>query len=163
MTAPAPELRAYDSTRPDLVPADAWGIMPYADGKFAWSKADVARFPRARRRHITVFGDAEIADIADVERGDVRPQDAPDFIRERYRLFPRARPTIYCNRSTLPAVQDACGGLVYYIWLATLDGSKLTFITGGGRLVAVQFEGGPHADFDVSVVLDHGWLRPPPP
>jgi hypothetical protein len=152
-------LHAYDSAHPEHIPAAAAAILPYADGRYRWPLEQVARFPDARRRYITVAGNAAIASVADVEAGDLAPGEAPAFIRARRILFPRTRPTIYCNRSTLPLVQEACAGLDYNVWLATLDGDKPTAITGGGRLVAVQFEGGPDAGYDVSVVYDEHWLR----
>ena len=155
------DLLAYDSARPELIPASAAAILPYADGLFAWPLDQVARFPRAARRYITVEADARIASIGDVESGDMAPEDAPDFIDERRARFPGPRPAIYCNRSTLPAVQSHCGDREYDVWLATLDGSIPASITGGGRLVAVQFEGGGQAPFDVSKVLDPAWLRNP--
>ncbi len=153
-------MKAYDSARPLLIPGTAPAILPYADGRFAWPLAEVARFPRARRRYITVLGNPRIASICDVERFDVRPEHAPAFIRERRILYPGTLPTIYCNRSTLPAVQSACHGLEYRVWLATLDDTIPRSITGGGHLVAVQYRGGPDADFDISEVLDEHWLRP---
>jgi hypothetical protein len=151
---------AYDSTRPGLIPATAAAVLPYADGDFAWSLDSLARFPLARRRFITVFGNAQIASIFDIETGDGTPPQAPGFIRERRMRFPSTPPTIYCNRSTLPLVQQRCAGLHYYVWLATLDGTIPESISGGGELVAVQYEnvGGR---YDVSRVLNDRWLHPP--
>ena len=153
-------MRAFDSTRPTLIPGDAAAVLPYADGKYAWPLADIARFPRARRRYITVLGNPMTASICDVERFDVPPEHAPTFIRHRRILFPGTLPTIYCNRVTLPAVQEHCRGLEYRVWLATLDGSIPQHITGGGQLCAVQFRGGPDDDYDVTEVIDPAWLRP---
>jgi hypothetical protein len=157
----APRLIAYDATNPANIPDTAMAILPYADGLFAWPRKQVRRFPIARRRFITVTGNAEIASIFDIETGDGLPEDAPDFIEWRHDLFPHSVPgAIYCNRSTLPAVQHACRGLEFLVWLATLDGTVPTSVGGGGRLVAVQDKGGPDAPYDRSVVLDPSWLHP---
>lgn len=150
-------IQCYDSTRPDLIPASAPAVLIYADGLFKWSHADKARFPHARHRAISVLNNPSIAAVLDVELGDATPQDAPEFIKKR-----GGDACIYCNRATLPAVQKACAGLDYRVWLATLDGSKPTSIRGGGKLVAVQYQGGQQAHFDVSVVYEPDWLRPPP-
>lgn len=156
----ARRLIAYDSAQPRLIPAAAAAILPYADGKFAWPLAQIARFPHARRRYITVLGNARIASIGDVENGNISPAGAPDFIDDRRAFFPGPRPTIYCNRATLPDVQSHCQGREYNVWLATLDGTVPTSITGGGHLVAVQYKGGPTAPYDETEVLDPAWLHP---
>jgi hypothetical protein len=153
-------MKAYDSTEPQKIPADAAAILPYGDGRFVWPEQQLARFSHARRRFITVFGNARIASIFDIERFDGTPDQAPAFVRARHILYPATLPTLYVNRSNLPDVQRACKGLDYRIWLATLDGDIPRSITGGGHLVAVQYKGGPHDDYDISEVLDEHWLRP---
>lgn len=151
-------LLGYDSARPDLIPKDAQVVFPYADGNYAWADQREELFPQARYRLITVFGNAAIASIADVEVGnpDLWPPDkARAFVIARHDSGHRA--TIYCNRGDLPGVQQACNGLDYDVWLATLDGSQPTSIEGGGRLVAVQYQGGEDAPYDVSVIWDETW------
>jgi hypothetical protein len=152
---------AYDSTQPWLIPLEAPAVLIYADGLYKWSEASVKRLAHCRYRHITVLGDPA-ANICDVETGDVRPAQAPEFLRGWRNLHPTGSPgTIYCNRSTLPAVQAACQGLEFNVWLATLDGSRPLSIAPPGRLVAVQYQGGAAAPYDLSVVWDESWpLRP---
>lgn len=150
-------IQCYDSTRPNLIPASAPAVLIYADGAFKWTHEDKARFPHARHRAISVLNKPSVAAVLDVELGDATPEDAPGFIKARF-----GDACIYCNRSTLPAVQRACAGLDYRVWLATLDGSKPTSIRGGGKLAAVQYQGGQKAHFDLSVVYDVSWLRDPP-
>lgn len=155
------DLYAYDSTRPSLIPAEAGVILYYADGKYEWTSEDLARFPKARRRAITVEADPA-ANILDVESGDARPSDVPAFLRAWRHLHPEGEcGTVYCSRSTLIAVQAICTVLCYNVWLATLDGSKPRSIDGGGTLVAVQFAGGNMAEYDLSVVWDRSWPRRP--
>ena len=151
---------AYDGTRPELIPAHAEGIMYYADGDFAWTKEDLARFPKARRRAITVLNNPH-ANIADVEKGNMVPSDCPGFLAAWRHEHARGLPgTIYCSRDTLAEVQAVCHGLEYSVWLATLDGTIPTSIKGGGTLVAVQYEGGLTAEYDVSALLNDTWLHP---
>jgi hypothetical protein len=158
------DLLAYDSTRPALIPDSAMVVLYYGDGRYAWTGDDLKRFPAARRRAITVLGDPA-CNVADVENGDMRPGDVPNHLREWRHDHPGGEPgTVYCNRSTLPTVQAVCekasiGPGDWNLWLATLDGSKPRTVEGGGRLVAVQYQGGLDADYDVSLVLDRSWPR----
>ena len=160
------QLLAYDSTRPELIPADAAVVLYYGDGRYAWTAEDLKRFPAARRRAITVLGDPA-CNIADVENGDMKPGDVPNHLRGWRHDHPGGEPgSVYCNRSTLPTVQAVCahagiGPLDWNLWLSTLDGSRPVSVEGGGRLVAVQDQGGIDADYDVSVVWDRSWPRRP--
>lgn len=155
-------LLGYDSIEPGLIPADAAVIFPYADGPHAWTAEDLARFPRARRRSITIEGDPA-CNIADIENGDMRPADAPRFLEGWREEHPLAGPgTIYCNRDTLIEVQAVLGAAKiseWNLWLATLDGSRPRTVTGGGRLVAVQYD--DHIGYDLSVIWDRSWPRRP--
>lgn len=153
---------AYDSTRPGLIPVDARFVLAYADGRYAWKPEDYNRFgPGVRLRKITVLGNPDVANICDVERGDV-PADslakaatARTFIEgwNRHHMEPA---TIYCNRDTLAVVQGACSGLSYRVWLATLDGSRPRYYSGAA-IVAVQYK--DTGEYDESEVFDQGWLR----
>lgn len=150
-------LTGYDSTRPGLIPAGAECFFYYCDGNFRWSDESIARFPHAKRRAITVLGNPT-ANIADVEKGNMTPEDVPGFLRGWREHHPDGYPgTVYCSRSTLVQVQLWCKGMEFGVWLATLDGSIPTHITGGGTLLAVQYEGGPTAPYDVTRVLDEDW------
>jgi hypothetical protein len=152
------DLLAYDSTRPELIPASAPVVLYYADGAYKWTAEALARFPDARIRAITVEGDP-VCDIIDVESGDCTPGDVLNFLRARHENG-LATGTVYCDRSTLGLVNAAVAKVLpFNAWLATLDGSKPTTCEGPGRLVAVQFAGGPDADYDTSVVWDRSWPR----
>jgi hypothetical protein len=61
------------------------------------------------------------------------------------------RARVYSDRSNLPAVRSELHGLEYPVWLATLDGNKLSADYTPG-LWGVQFAGGPTADYDTSVL-----------
>lgn len=151
-------LLAFDSIQPESIPAEAAGILYYADGRYAWTAEHLARFPSARRRAITVLGDP-VCNVADVETGDLRPGDCLNFLRAWRHEHPAGEPgTIYCSRDTLPAVQALVGDREpFNVWLATLDGSKPRVIDGPGELVAVQYSG--ELSYDVSAVWNRSWLR----
>ena len=148
----------YDSVNPKDIPGSAQVVFPYADGGFKWNVSDLARFPKARRRFITVTANANVANIVDVERGDASPSDARQFVEERSRLFPGVIPTVYCNRSTADMVILALRGLHWRLFLATLDGSQPESYAGK-PCGAVQFRGGAGALYDESVIFDTGWPR----
>lgn len=152
-------LIGYDSAAPHKIPDNAKAIFPYADGLYAapWQK-EMQRFKHAKRRHITVFGNAEIANIYDIEKGDGRPYEAPGFI-DRWRAIhgETQLATIYCSRSTLFQVLEFTGNRPFHIWLATLDGSAPTEFAGR-KLIAVQYNGGMNAPYDKSVIYDSNWM-----
>jgi len=142
----------WDSTTPELIPGWARLKALYVNGKYA-------QFPRYGRGHvyIDVTGAAPMsADILDVERGDATPATVLPWLRARSHWDAG---TIYCNRDTLPAVQDAAGDLPFHLWLATLDGTIPESVTGPGHLVAVQAYPASvvGVNIDVSVVLDAAW------
>lgn len=158
---PAP-LIGYDSTRPELIPADALVVFPYGDGDYRWTHEQLARFPNARRRSITVLGDPACG-IADVETGDMRPGDVPGYLRDR-KAEGGSPGCVYCDRSTVEPVQAivAKAGILpseWFIFISTLDGTLITpeQHLGGGVLVACQNEGGPDADYDKSRVWRRSW------
>jgi hypothetical protein len=128
----------------------------YLNGRFATPMSQLARFDG--HLLIGVHPDdptqARFVRCLDVERFDANPSDAPAFIRERIR-HGHHDATIYCNRSTFPAIQKACAGLPYRLWLATLDGTKLTTFMGK-TVWACQFETVRNADgplYDVSEIF----------
>jgi hypothetical protein len=143
----------FDSTTPELIPPWARLKALYVNGKFA-HHPDYGR----GRIFIDVIGNAPFgAEVLDVEREDATPATVHPWLQARSRW---EQGTIYCNESTLPAVQEAAQGLPFYLWLATLDGA-LPAHSGPGQLVAVQAYGAQvtGANVDLSVVLDEHWWR----
>jgi len=158
MTTPEAALETelmYDST-------DAWALpggaryAAYVNGRYANYAQVRSRFVTARIFGIDVLGDSwETARIVDYEPGDVQgPAGVRRFVQNRNAYRPKSA-TVYCNRDELPEVEAACEGLWHVIWLATLDGTKMTGqrTERGNLIVATQFEGGLHAPFDTSEVL----------
>ncbi len=142
----------YDAVSWENIPDNAEMVAGYIDGPASqWPAGAWARFPHAVKVRITVNPADNEGDVLDVELGDANPADAPGWIRRRHAA---GAPfvTIYCNRSTLPAVQAAAQGTEYSLWISTLDGTQQ--VPGA---VAVQYQGGPHAPYDMSVVHDDSW------
>lgn len=146
---------AYDSTRPELIPGTAPAVLPYCDGDYAWSRLPL--FPKALYRYITVLGDPDAA-IADVETGDLATP--AQWAYERSRKHPGSALIVYCNRSSVARVQEAMKGYFWHLFLSTLD-SSVPREYGGVPVWAVQYQGGPDADYDKSIVWESKVLNRP--
>lgn len=140
----------YDSAQPDLIPAHARACL-YYDGDYAAKAAEARRF--SATRWITVFGDYRNCGIADYEPGNpVYGNEGAlrEWAAGRQAMNCRAR--VYCDLANLDRARSAVKGLGNVVWwVATLNGNKLsaTFIPD---LWAVQFAGGPDADYDTSLL-----------
>jgi hypothetical protein len=140
-----------DSATPSHIP-DNWpgAVAAYINEAYAWPDWQVDRFRRVIR--ISVNGDpaqAAHARCIDVERFAATPADAPGFIRERIRLG-HDDATVYCSRVAVPAVQAACQGLPFRLWVAEWTGEPHQ--VDGIDAWAVQFKGGTGAPFDTSII-----------
>lgn len=107
----------------------------------------------------TAPGDAH---WADVEKGDMRPEDFPGWNNEKRRWLGQWG-GVYCNRATLPAVLEALGSQPADLWLSTLDGDtsppELGQLPANIRPVAVQaFPAGMLGfNADASVIIDQDY------
>jgi hypothetical protein len=140
----------YDSVRPGLIPAGSYAAL-YYDGDFAAAPEATARLGPVR--WITVTGDFLHCGIADFERGNPVfsvPGALRAWVQGRISMGKRAR--VYSDLANLPTVRSLLAGLdSYEVWLATLDGSKLSASFTPG-LWGVQYDGGETAEFDTSVL-----------
>jgi hypothetical protein len=139
----------YDSANPAAIPSGVYAAV-YVNG-FAWPKAQVDRMGKIIS--VSVEREASWAAKArciDIESGAAQPEDAVPFIKER-----RARGfndgTVYVNRSNRAEVAERLerAHLSALFWVATLDGTQS--VEGAW---AVQYQGGMHSAFDLSVL--HG-------
>jgi hypothetical protein len=146
----------YDSTTATDIPANAEMVAGYVDGTFRWSDADWALFPRASKIRIAINANTNDGHVLDVEPGDAEPWMAPGWIRQR-QAAGIARPTIYCDRSELSAVQAACQGLNYDIWLANWNG--VPHLAAG--TIATQYDHPPTSGghYDKSLVADRWYPK----
>lgn len=152
----------FDSTTPVAsIPLDAEMVGTYCSGDGFIPLHDVVeRWPNAKQVRINVDGNPALGDCLDVENGDATPADVDPWAHARLKAgVPMENLAVYCNRSTLPAVQAATS-LKLFHWVATLDGTLI--IPGYGPLVApaaVQFiDLQPQGvNVDVSLVIEDGW------
>lgn len=105
-----------------------------------------------------------VATIADVEDGALTPEQAAAKIKV-WQADGRHGCTTYSDRSDLPAVEEACKGLSYYKWVATLDNTTLLVGQTTATQVFTATALGFHAD--MSIVWDENWFiypaaAPPP-
>lgn len=149
----------YDSVTPDDIPPDAQLVGGYVDGKYAWTDADWARFPKAVHVRIACLPGTDDGQVLDVENGDATPGQAPEWCHMR--RLKGADPTVYCNLSTWSAVRQAFqahGEPEPHYWIALWNGQS-NLITGA---VAHQYADGKR--WDLSMVADF-WpgVDPGPP
>jgi hypothetical protein len=142
----------FDSVTPAYIPSWSKLTALYINGRYAAS-------PNYRKGHIYIDvngSDPWGASILDVETGDATPNDVVPWLRVRNKI---GQGVIYCNRDTLPVVQENARGLDYFVWLATLDGTIPESFQGGGTLVAVQAFSAEMIgiNVDMSLVVDLEW------
>jgi hypothetical protein len=156
----------YDSVDVSKLPADATAYAAYVNGDYANHSEVKARFPKARVFGIDVLGtDWQDASILDYEPGN--PCYTTDRLiefacgREDFRPYTTC---IYCNRADLPTVEDTLTETWHVIFLATLDGTKMTGTRtpSGNLIVATQYESGTITGYDTSEVLT-SWVTGPAP
>lgn len=139
----------YDSTRPEEIPAGSHACL-YFDGDYQATAEQAKRFEAVR--WITVLGDYKNCGAADFEAGNEVFSKAGalrGFVAGRQSMGSRAR--VYCDLANLAKVRAELEGLPYLVWLATLDGNKLSADYTEG-LWGVQYAGGVDAAYDTSVL-----------
>jgi hypothetical protein len=146
----------YDGIASDAaaIPANAQLVAGYVDGRYAWSAADWAHFPRSIHVGIAVRPTTNAGIVLDCEPGNCTPAESVDWV-----LLRRAAgvdPTVYCNElnptTGWPAVRAAFrarGVAEPHYWVAKYDGS--TAIPAGA--VAKQYA--ETARWDLSSVADY--------
>lgn len=118
-----------------------------------WSAEDWALFPDARKVTIVKKASTRDGHVLDVEPGDATPEQAPGWAAQR-RADGFAYPTIYCNRSTWPAVKKAFADQRIdppLYWIATATGRPE--IPDGA--IAAQYLLDVAPGIDISVVADY--------
>jgi hypothetical protein len=121
-----------------------------------WTAADWALYPSLP--HVTIDQGYEspavtTATVRDVETGAW----AADAATVSLSSWTAARPTIYCDQSTLPTILQL--GWQGDLWLAIIGwavGDTLP-ATPGCTVVAVQYDDDVNDEYDLSYVLDPTW------
>lgn len=145
----------YDSTNPNDIPATAQMVAGYIDGEFAWPADGWDRFPAQGCVTIATQPGTNAGDVLDCETGDATPADCPGWIRMR-KDAGLATPTIYCSRSAMVAVAQACGGLIYDLWVADWTGEPHE-VLGAAATQYASPGTGANGHYDVSAVYDDAW------
>jgi hypothetical protein len=139
--------------KPELI---AW--YGTGTGDIRWTAADRALFPDSMQVEIDQgYGGTPIpgATVRDVESGAWAPGAAVDLTG-----WTAERPTIYCDRSTLPMViGDGWKGDVWLAWPGWTGQAAPVY--SGVTVVAVQNV--VTSDYDTSLVFDRYWPSKPPP
>lgn len=157
---------AYDAIGSNVneIPLDAEVVFGYADGSESqWDAQQIARWrSMARFALITTTNQPHAARIADIERGDLTPADAPDFIKARNAFSGEHDATLYCNLSSLPdVVREADkAGEPYWLWVADWTGEPrggYSLHTGHGTICAQQYKTVP-GKYDVTAIYSPVWL-----
>lgn len=145
----------YDSVNARDIPTTAQIVAGYDTGRFAWSKADWARFPHAVHVHIATQASYNTGHVLDVEPGDATPSEAPGWVRRR--RVAGVDPTIYCSLSNWEQVRGEFrrqGVAEPHYWIARYDGRA---VLPAGAVAKQYADPGTHGKghFDLSVVADH--------
>jgi hypothetical protein len=104
---PAAPVTMYDSVDTAQIPAKAAAVAGYVNGRWPTFPSLAVSHPNAHRLSIAVTADAD-ADCLDVEAGDARPDEAAAWVKRQHARGV-ARPVVYCNLATAPAVLVALG------------------------------------------------------
>jgi len=93
----------FDSVVVSHIPKNAAYAAGYVNG--IWPTFDMLRkqCPDAVLVSITI-NDSDVADVIDVEKGDVQPAQSLPWVRKMRSLG--RTPIVYCSRSNMPAVQQ---------------------------------------------------------
>jgi hypothetical protein len=146
----------YDSVTARDIPADAPAVGGYGNGIYRWSQADWDRFSTPYKLVISVSAGWNGGHVLDCETGDATPGECPGWIRMR-QAAGLAKPCIYCNLSTMMAVQAACAGLNYSLWIAHYTGRPHS-IPGAAAVQYADPAMGAGGHYDVSNITDPGWM-----
>lgn len=145
----------YDGVTAADLPTTAEMIAGYSTGRYAWTTADWARFPRAVKVRIDVTGLYPAgSDVLDVESGDATLGDVKAWIHAR---VPHGRACVYTSRANVEALSVECAGMVGVdCWISDWTGEPHEIaLPSNLHLCAVQFENTP--GYDLSCVYDSSW------
>lgn len=124
---PASRFTMFDTTNPGttLPVQHPQAVAGYVNGAWPSYNGLLKRYPGAKHLSIAVNAGAD-ARCLDVETGDATPADAPAWVRRQHARGV-ARPVVYANTSTMPAViaaleADHIKRDEYLVWTAHYTG-----------------------------------------
>lgn len=132
-------------------------VAGYVDGLYKWSDADWALHASSQHVRITVLGTVDGADVADVENGDLTPDEAAAWAARV--IYAGRTPALYFSRSAFGAVNAAmvAAGInpsQWTVWAADWTGSPHILPgTYATQWADPAYGSGGH--FDVSLVTDY--------
>jgi hypothetical protein len=97
-------LTMYDAVVLSNIPDDAEAVAGYVDGRWPTFQSLSSRWPHAHRLSIAT-SPASRADALDVEQGDARLEEVPDWVLANSTAG-RPRPVLYASVSAMQAVVD---------------------------------------------------------
>lgn len=163
----------YDSVNMDAIPLSAVAVAGYPHrSPTVWNPG---RFPCALVMAIDQRGDhPDDCHAADVEGGDVPilVANIRSWVEQWHLHHPHgmpaqngffARPVVYCNEATLPAVQNALHGLAWSSWITAWPGPGPVLEPGWDAHQYASDTTGSGGDFDLSVISPGFGARPAPP
>lgn len=129
-------------------------VAGYISGPYAWTPAEWALHPTARKVRIATQANVNDGDVLDVERGDATPGEAPGWVQARRAAG--ATPCVYMNASTWPTVVQAFAAAHVpppLYWVAQYDNVAQIPAGAIAKQYADSTQTGGH--FDLSVVADY--------
>lgn len=153
----------FDSVSANGIPPTAKIVAGYIDGRYAWTPAEWALFPKALKVRIAVFPTTDDGRVLDVEWGDATPEQAPGWVKMRRasKTHPLDGPAcVYTSAANWQAVRQAFmdqGVPQPDYWIAKWDG-KATVPAGA---VAKQYQS--LTSYDLSVTIDSWPVASPAP
>ena len=149
-----------DTDQPLQLEAGAALVATYADLYSAEVVSHLAPLCKAIIWIDRGLGDhADKATVYDIEAGANTVAGFPHWL-DRRRALGASYLTGYCDRATLPAVNQVAAGRQFWHWIATLDGTAhVDGFTPGHTPAAVQCISAAMLGFhaDGSLVLGHAW------
>jgi hypothetical protein len=150
----------YDSTVTTDIPTDA-ELVAYYPNAFP---GPVNQFKNARIVTIDNKGDDHTLGVLDVETGAASVADAPSWLDEKIASGGGVG-SLYCNKSTLPALVKSIGSRKAYLWIADPTGAAHEAsldLPDNVKLVATQYAWpaiGSPGHYDMSLVSDDDWYK----
>jgi hypothetical protein len=162
-------LTMFDSVTATDIPIDAPMVSGYGDeqvNRYRWSAQDWARFPNAVKLVTVISAATDDGDELDIETGDATPAQAPEWVRLRVAAG-RSKVSLYMNRSTWPAVQQAvnAAGLADRVVYRVAQYTGTPFTLPGAWAVQYADPATSGGHYDLSYVVDLSWfgIAPAPP